>query len=110
VILDGEIAGWIALARPSECWPPVYCYRRRYGRRTRRAHLSSDRCPTQINLIAEAYVMNTLARVDTVAFEEHLLVCSCCRAAVEDAEHYVRAMKIAAQRLRSPKARTAGAA
>jgi hypothetical protein len=70
----------------------------------------SDRCPAQSNVIAEAYVMNTLARADAAVFEEHLLVCSGCRAAVEDAEHYVRAMKIAAQRLRTPKVRTAGSA
>jgi hypothetical protein len=52
--------------------------------------------------------MNTLARADAAVFEEHLLVCSRCRAAVEDAEHYVRAMKIAAQRLRTTKVRAAG--
>jgi hypothetical protein len=63
-----------------------------------------------LNVIAEAYVMSTLARPDAAVFEEHLLVCSRCRAAVEDVEHYVRAMKIAAQRLRAPKARTVGAA
>jgi hypothetical protein len=61
-----------------------------------------------LSVIAEAYVMNTLARADAAVFEEHLLVCSRCRAAVEDAEHYVRAMKIAAQRLRSTKVRAAG--
>jgi predicted anti-sigma-YlaC factor YlaD len=70
--------------------------------------LNSDRCPAQFNVIAEAYVMNTLARVDAAVYEEHLLTCDRCRAAVEDAEHYVRTMKIAAQRLRTPKARTAG--
>jgi hypothetical protein len=36
------------------------------------------------------------------------MMCSRCRAAVEDADHYVRAVKIAAQRLRSTKVRTAG--
>jgi hypothetical protein len=72
--------------------------------------IHSDRCPAQVNVIAESYVMNTLARADAAVFEEHLLVCSRCRAAVEDAEQYVRSMKIAAQRLRNPKARTAGAA
>jgi hypothetical protein len=71
-------------------------------------YILSDRCPAQFNVTAEAYVMNTLGRADAVVFEEHLLVCSRCRAAVEDAEHYVRAVKIAAQRLRTPKARAAG--
>jgi Putative zinc-finger len=70
----------------------------------------SDCCPAQLNVIAEAYVMNTLARADAAMFEEHLLVCSRCRVTVEDAEHYVRSMKIAAQRLRTSKARRAGAA
>ena len=68
----------------------------------------SDRCPAQFNVIAEAYVMNTLSRADAAVFEEHRLVCSRCRTAVEDAEHYVRAMKIAAQRLRTTKVRAAG--
>jgi hypothetical protein len=54
--------------------------------------------------------MNTLARTDAAVFEEHLIGCSRCKAAVEDVDHYVRAMKIAAQRLRARKARTAGAA
>ena len=70
----------------------------------------SDRCPAQLSVIAEAYVMNTLGRADAAVFEEHLLVCSRCRAAIEDAEHYVRAMKIAAQRLRATKVRAAGSA
>ena len=70
----------------------------------------SDRCPAQFNAVAEAYVMNTLGRADAAVFEEHLLVCSRCRAAIEDAEHYVRAMKIAAQRLRATKVRAAGSA
>jgi hypothetical protein len=42
--------------------------------------------------------MSTLARPDAAVFEEYLLVCSRWRAAVEDVGHYVRAMKIAAQR------------
>ena len=67
-----------------------------------------DRCPAQFDAIAEAYVMNTLPSADAAVVEEHLLVCSRCRAAVEDAEHYVRAMKIAAQRLRATKVRAAG--
>ena len=72
--------------------------------------IDSDRCPAQLSVIAEAYVMNTLARADAAVFEEHLLVCSRCRVAVEDAEHYIRAMKIAAQRLRATKVRAAGSA
>ena len=70
--------------------------------------IQSDRCPAQFNAVAEAYVMNTLGRADLAVFGEHLLVCSRCRAAVEDAEHYFRVMKIAAQRLRATKVRATG--
>jgi hypothetical protein len=52
--------------------------------------------------------MNTLARADAATFEEHLMMCSRCKAAVEDTDHYVRAMKIATQRLRTTKVRAAG--
>ena len=67
-----------------------------------------DCCPAQLSAIAEAYVMNTLARAEAAVFEEHLITCSRCTAAVDDADHYVRAMKIAAQRLRSTTVRAAG--
>ncbi len=67
-----------------------------------------DRCPAQVSEVAEAYVMNTLDRAEAAAFEDHLMTCTRCAAAAEDADHYVRAMKIAAQRLRAPIARTAG--
>jgi uncharacterized protein with PIN domain len=67
-----------------------------------------DRCPAELSEVAQSYVMNTLPRADTAIFEEHLLTCSRCTAAVEDADHYVRAVKIAAQRLRSTKVRAAG--
>jgi anti-sigma factor RsiW len=68
----------------------------------------NDRCPAALSEIAEAYVMNTLPRADAAVFEEHLITCSRCTAAVEDADHYVRAVKIAAQRLRATTARAAG--
>jgi anti-sigma factor RsiW len=67
-----------------------------------------DQCPAQLSEIAEAYVMNTLDRAAAAAFEDHLMTCSRCAAAAEDADHYVRAMKIAAQRLRAPVVRAAG--
>jgi anti-sigma factor RsiW len=44
--------------------------------------------------------MGTLPDADTVAFEEHLLICAACRAAVEAADVYVRAMREAASELR----------
>jgi hypothetical protein len=42
--------------------------------------------------------MGTLSRENMAIFEEHS--CKRCNAAVEDAEHYVRGMKIADQRVR----------
>lgn len=65
------------------------------------------RCPAQINETAEAYVMSTLPRAETVTFEDHLLVCDRCTATVAEVYNYVRAAKIAAQRLRSGRVRTA---
>jgi hypothetical protein len=65
------------------------------------------RCPAQINETAEAYVMSTLPRADTVTFEDHLLVCERCTATVAEIYNYVRAAKIAEQRLRSGRTRTA---
>jgi uncharacterized C2H2 Zn-finger protein len=45
--------------------------------------------------------MGTLAgKVNLVAFEEHYLACPRCLAIVQETERYVRAMQIAAQRLR----------
>jgi hypothetical protein len=67
-----------------------------------------DCCPAELNEIAEAYVMNTLSRADAALFEQHLMTCRRCAAAAEDADHYVRAMKIAARRLRSTTAQAAG--
>ncbi len=43
--------------------------------------------------------MDTLAEADAEAFSEHLLICAKCRAAVEQADIYVRAMSEAAARL-----------
>ncbi len=62
--------------------------------------LDPDRCPPDTDEIAEAYVMATLHGEDAAAFEQHLLICSGCRAAVEKAEEHARAAK-AASRLRS---------
>ena len=64
--------------------------------------------PAEVSEIAEAYVMNTLARADAAVFEDHLITCRRCAAVAEDAEHYFRAMKIAAQRLRASTARALG--
>ena len=59
-----------------------------------------DQCPADPEEIAQAYVMDNLPKADVAAFEEHLLVCAGCRAAVEHADKYVKAMRQAARRLR----------
>ena len=59
-----------------------------------------NRCPADAEEIAESYIMGTLPDDDAAAFEEHLLVCGRCMAAVEAAEEYVRAMSGAARELR----------
>lgn len=45
--------------------------------------------------------MRTLADADAAAFEEHLLVCGRCMAAVDATDGYVRAMRDAARELRA---------
>ena len=51
--------------------------------------------------MAEAYVMETLAEPAVSAFEEHLLVCSDCRTAVDKADGFARAMAEAARQVRA---------
>ncbi|MBS1856127.1 MAG: zf-HC2 domain-containing protein [Acidobacteria bacterium] len=65
-------------------------------------------CPADVNEIAEAFVMGTLARAEAAVFEEHLLVCNRCTAAAAEAFNYVRTLKIATRRLRNTTARAAG--
>ena len=51
--------------------------------------------------MVEAYVMGNLTDAEVAAFDEHLLVCGDCRAAVIEADEYVRAMREAAKQLRN---------
>ena len=44
--------------------------------------------------------MDTLPEADAEAFSEHLLICAACRAAVEQADIYIRAMSEGAAKLR----------
>jgi hypothetical protein len=62
--------------------------------------LEATRCPADVDEVAEAYCMGTLGAVDAAAFDEHLLACDECWAAVEVTDRYVRAMREAAKRLR----------
>jgi len=45
--------------------------------------------------------MGTLNGAKAAAFEEHYSMCSRCLAVVETTERYVRAMQVAARRLRA---------
>ena len=67
--------------------------------------LLPDHCPADPKEVTEAYVMDNLPTADVAAFEEHLLLCAGCRAAVEDADKYVKAMRQAARRLRAEQGR-----
>lgn len=60
-----------------------------------------NRCPADPEEVAEGYIMRTLADADAAAFEEHLLVCGRCMAAVDATDGYVRAMRDAARELRA---------
>jgi hypothetical protein len=45
--------------------------------------------------------MDTLDTADAEAFDEHLLVCDECWGIVEATEQYVRAMRVAAERIQT---------
>ncbi len=62
--------------------------------------LDHSQCPADVEEVAEAYSMDTLPEADAEAFNEHLLICAKCRAAVEAADVYVRAMRDAGAKLR----------
>jgi len=57
-------------------------------------------CPADPNETAEAYAFGTLVGPDALVFEEHLLVCERCRAALDSTEQYARTMHNASKRLR----------
>lgn len=61
----------------------------------------ADHCPADQEAVAERYVMESLPDADAAVFEEHLLTCGACQAAVEEADVYVRAMQAAAEQLRN---------
>ncbi len=62
--------------------------------------LDPAHCPADPEEVAEAYAMDSLPEADAEAFNEHLLICSRCRDAVERADEYVRAMRAAARQVR----------
>ena len=63
--------------------------------------LGATRCPANPDEVAEAYCMDALDAADDAAFDEHLLVCDECWGIVEATEQYVRAMRVAAERIQT---------
>jgi len=51
--------------------------------------------------LLERYAMGRLTERDAVPVEEHLLICECCRARLEETDAYVRAMREACRRCES---------
>ncbi len=62
--------------------------------------LDSARCPADLEDVAQAFAMELLPEGDAEAFNEHFLICPKCRAVVERADEYVRALKAAAAQIR----------
>ena len=58
-------------------------------------------CPVDIGETAEAYIMKRLSTADALRFAIHCLTCHECAAAIEKAESFVRAVKVAAQQVRA---------
>jgi anti-sigma factor RsiW len=56
---------------------------------------SAGACPTDIDEIAEAHVMDKLPTTDALQFAIHLRTCSRCAAAVEEAGDFVRSIRAA---------------
>jgi hypothetical protein len=54
---------------------------------------SAGACPTDIDEIAEAYVMDKLPTTDALLFGIHLLTCRRCADAVEEARDFVRTIR-----------------
>ena len=63
--------------------------------------MGATRCPAEPYEVAVAYCMDTLDVADAEAFDEHLLVCNECGGIVEATEQYVRAMRVAAERIQA---------
>ena len=60
---------------------------------------ADNRCPQNIEEIAEAYVLGRLPDAEAAAFEEHYMACRDCADAALAAEQFVQAMRAAGQML-----------
>jgi len=58
-------------------------------------------CPSDLEEVAEAYVMGTLPKEQTIAFEDHYAACDPCATVLYKAADRVDAMRAAAKVLRS---------
>ena len=56
-------------------------------------------CPADPETIAELYIEGSLSPEQTATFEEHLLICRHCQAAVLLSDEYVGAMRSAAREM-----------
>jgi hypothetical protein len=61
--------------------------------------LNPNQCPADPAETAEGYIMDTLDNSDAEIFEQHCLICCRCLAVLDETERYVRAMRIATQRV-----------
>ena len=62
-----------------------------------------QQCPSKTNLeeIAEAYLMHRLSEDQVEAFEEHYFACAECAIVIQRVAAYVAAMRAASLKLRS---------
>jgi anti-sigma factor RsiW len=60
-----------------------------------------QRCPPDVEEVAEAYCMETLDRPARLAFEKHYLACARCASVVASTDEYVRSIRSALERLRA---------
>ncbi len=61
---------------------------------------TANRCPADIQQIAEAYCLGTLPPSEGAIFEDHYLTCARCSSVLEGVDQYVRAMQTGARELR----------
>jgi hypothetical protein len=66
----------------------------------------AQQCLPAIEEIAESYCMEKFDHSQRIALEEHYLACERCRSIVANTDQFIRAMKIAAQRLASSYSQT----
>jgi hypothetical protein len=61
----------------------------------------STECPSHVEEVAEAYIMDALTEKESAAFEDHYVGCQRCATALRKAAEYVEAIERAAKKLRT---------